>query len=128
MNSSALLLNQIEPPFYILIGQFFVLPLVLGTILDIGVNKIIGSQYCSFNGTSKVCTIGGQAVPSYVREAGRSLVQLIGLFFILKYFSSYFKGTIYPAAGITIFILSQSELFEDFRRFINSLLFMIKHN
>jgi hypothetical protein len=90
--------------------------------------KFIGSQNCSFDGVNKVCSIAGQKVPSYVREFGRSFFQLVLVFLVLKYVSAYFKNTIYPVAGITIFILAQSDLFEDFRRFINSLLFMIKHN
>lgn len=125
MNSSALILSQIEPPWYNSILQFFVFPLLLGNLIDISFNKLFGSQHCSFNGTDKVCVILGKTVPSYAREAGRSLMQLLVLFFILKYFTSYFKS---QAAGVAIFILSQPELFEDFRRFINSLLFIIKHN
>ena len=93
-----------------------------------GTSKLVGSKYCSFNGTDKVCTIAGQTVPSYVREIGRSVIQLLIVFFVIKYFSSYFKASVYPAAAISVFIISQPELFEDFRRFINSIFFMIKHN
>ena len=128
MNSSALFLAQLEPPWYIVILQFFLLPLLVGNFIDIGFNKVVGSQYCSFNATNKVCTIFGQTFPSSIRELGRSVVQMFVLFFLLKYFSSYFKSTVYPVAGVAIFILSQPELFEDFRRFVNSLLFIIKYN
>lgn len=128
MNSSALLLAQLEPAWYTVILQFFILPLLVGNIIDISFNKLIGSQHCSFNGTDKICTIFGKTMPSLLREGGRSIIQMLVLFFTLKYFSSYFKSTVYPVAGVTIFILSQPELFEDFRRFVNSLLFIIKHN
>jgi hypothetical protein len=128
MNSSALLLAQLEPPWYTVIFQFFLLPLLIGNIIDISFNKLVGSQNCSFNGTDKICSIFGQTMPSLFREGGRSIIQMLVLFFTLKYFSNYFKSTVYPVAGVTIFILSQPELFEDFRRFVNSLLFIIKHN
>jgi len=128
MNSSALLSLQAEPPFYSTIIYYFLSPLLLGNLIDISFTKLAGPQLCSFNGTEKTCTVAGQTVPSIVREFGRSIIQIVLLFFTIKYFSTYFRATVYPIAGLLIFCLSQPELFEDFRRFINSVFFMIKHN
>ena len=128
MNSSALLTLQAEPPFYNIIFYYLFCPLLLGNIIDITFTKFAGPQLCSFNGTAKTCNIGGQTFPSFARELGRSLLQLTVLFFTIRYFSIYFKSSVFPIVGLSIFCFSQPELFEDFRRFINSLLFMIKHN
>lgn len=127
MNSSALYL-QAEPPFYTTILSFLIAPILLGNIIDLTFTKLVGPQSCSFDGTQKVCTVFNKTVPAYLRELARSLIQIIVVFFIIKYFSIYFKSSVFPVTGLSIFLLSQPELFEDFRRFLNSLIFLIKHN
>jgi hypothetical protein len=130
MNSSAILNSTLYPeqPFYTILLNYFVIPLVLGNFLDVGFTKLIGSQNCSFDGKERVCNIAGSKIPAYGREALRSLLQLLVVFLILRAFSTYFKNTLYPIFGLGIFLYSQTDLFEDFRRLINSFLFMIKHN
>jgi hypothetical protein len=130
MNSSAILNSTLYPeqPFYTIILQYFLAPLILGNFIDVGFTKLIGSQHCSFDGKERVCNIAGSKIPAYGREALRSLLQLLAIFLTLKYFSTQFKNTLFPIFGLGIFIYSQTDLFEDFRRLINSLLFIIKHN
>jgi len=129
MNASAILNSTIqsEQPFYITLTNFFVVPLLLGNILDIGITKLIGSQSCTFDGTQKICNVAGNTVPAYLREGGRTLLQILIVFLLLRYFSSYFRSSLFPVFGLGVFIYSQPDLQEDFRRFINSILFMIKH-
>ena len=129
MNASAILNSslQLEPPFYIILFNFFLLPLIVGNLLDVSITKLLGSQNCSFDGKEKICNIGGTEIPAYAREAGRSILQILIVFLTIRYFSSYFKSTVFPVFGLGVFLYSQTDLQEDFRRLINSLLFMIKH-
>ena len=130
MNSSAILNSTLYPeqPFYTILLNYFLMPLVVGNFLDVGFTKLVGSQNCSFDGKERICTIAGSKIPAYAREALRSLLQLLVIFLVLRAFSAYFKNTLYPIFGLGIFLYSQTDLFEDFRRLINSFLFMIKYN
>ena len=106
---------------------YIIAPVVLGTAFDLGFNNLLGSQMCSFDGEDKICTIFGKKINGWQREIGRSILQLLLVFAILYYIKPYFKTGLFPIVGLGIFLVSQPELFEDFRRFINTMLFNLKH-
>lgn len=130
MNASAVLNStiQYEPPFYTILFMYFLVPLLAGNVIDLGITKLIGSQNCTFDGKEKVCDIAGQTIPSYAREAGRAILQFLIIYMTMRYFSAYFRPSLFPVFGLGVFLYSQTDLIEDFRRFINSLLFIIKYN
>jgi hypothetical protein len=87
----------------------------------------MGSQMCSFDGEEKKCTIFGNKIIASHRELGRPIIQILLIFAILYFLKPYFKTGLFPIAGLGIFLASQPELFEDFRRFLNTMLFNLKH-
>lgn len=130
MNASAILSStlQVEQPLYLTALYYFLAPLIAGSIIDLAITKFAGSQNCTFDGKEKVCTVGGITMPAYAREAGRSIFQILVILFTIRYFTTYFRATVFPVFGLGVFLYSQPDLLEDFRRLINSLLFIIKHN
>ena len=119
--------TNIEQPFYLSFLYYVVCPLILGTAIDVGFSTVSGSQICSFDGETKKCVIFGQSIAAWVRELGRVLIQLILLFTVIFFLKSQFKASLYPILGLILFIVSQQEMIDDFRRFVTSLLFMMKH-
>lgn len=117
-----------EPPFYMNFIYYAMFPLIIGSAIDVGFNTLMGPQICSFDGNEKKCNIFGKNIPAWARELSRALIQLCILFAILILAKSHFKTTLYPICGVGIFLASQPDLYEDFRRLINSILFMIKHH
>jgi hypothetical protein len=117
-----------ETPFYMNFIYYSLFPLIIGSSIDVGFNTVMGPQICSFDGEEKKCNIFGKNIPAWLREISRSLLQLCVLFLVLFLAKSYFKATLFPICGLGIFLASQPDLYEDFRRFVNSILFMIKHH
>lgn len=115
---------------------FIILPVLIGSVIDIGLTHLIGPQYCSFKETEHKCVIIGThtEIPAIARELGRSIIQLILLvllvFVMQKVAPTYCRhlhSTLAGVVGVTAFMYTQSDLFEDFRRFNNSLIFKLKH-
>jgi hypothetical protein len=117
----------VETPLYMNFIYYAMFPLIVGSAIDVGFNTLMGPQICSFDGNEKKCNIFGKNIPAWAREIARSLLQLGVLFLILFLAKSYFRATLFPIGGLAIFIATQPDLYEDFRRFINSILFIIKH-
>jgi hypothetical protein len=140
MNSYAINLSAsnaaTESPIWLSFLTFIVAPAVLGSIIDIGFTQVMGAQHCSFKETEHKCIILGQTnISAIFRELGRAILQctlLIILVYILREYASVYSKQLYTTLGgvvaIVIFMNTQSDLFEDFRRFNNGLLFRIKHN
>jgi hypothetical protein len=113
-------------------AKLLVLPLFVGTFLDITITQFIGVQHCSFKDAETKCIIAGQTLSAPVREFTRVLVQLLVI--LALYYLTYTYAPTYMATGtmgilgLSSFIFTQNNLYEDFRRMINSILFKIKHN
>ena len=120
-----------EPPFYMLILLFIVAPLLIGSVIDIAFTQLVGSQHCSYKDGEKRCTILKSDVPALVRESGRFVVQLaIVICLVLGLATTSYANqlrTPIGSLGLILFMLTQSDLMEDFRRFMNGLLFIIKN-
>ena len=120
-----------EPPFYMLILLFIVAPLLIGSVIDIAFTQLVGSQHCSYKDGETRCTILKSDVPALVREAGRFLVQFAIIMFLVLGLATTSYGsqlrTPIGSLGLTVLIATQSDLMEDFRRFMNGLLFIIKN-
>jgi len=140
MNSYAINLSAstaaVETPAWLSFLTFIIAPVVLGSIIDIGFTQIMGAQHCSFKETEHKCLILGEKnVPAIFRELGRAVLQcimiIILVYLLQKYavgYSKHLYTSLLGVIAIVIFMNTQSDLFEDFRRFNNSLLFRIKHN
>jgi len=123
-----------EPSFYMLLVVFIIAPLIVGSVIDIAATQVAGSQYCSFKDGETRCTILKSDVPSAVRESGRFVVQLsliiavvVGFSKVLPVYSGLLTKTPLGVLGTALFIATQSDLMEDFRRLLNGLLFAIKN-
>ena len=121
-----------EPPIYLLIVVFIILPLLVGSIIDITFTQLAGSQYCSFKDGETRCTIMKSDVPSSVREGGRFILQLLIIIAAVVGFSRVpYTGLMAKSPiglmGMSLFIATQYDLMGDFRRLLNSLLFTIKN-
>jgi len=140
MNSYAINLSAntaaTEGPAWLSFLTFIAAPVVLGSIIDIGFTQYMGPQHCSFKETEHKCVILGEKhVPAIFRELGRVVLQsilLVILVYILQKYAFVYSKQLYTSLigviAIIIFMNTQTDLFEDFRRFNNSLLFRIKHN
>jgi heme/copper-type cytochrome/quinol oxidase subunit 4 len=126
-----------EQPVVIVFIIFIIVPVIIGSIIDIALTHTIGSQYCSFKETEHKCLIIGtnKEIPAIGRELGRTIIQLILLVIlavvILKMAPTYCRhlhSSLVGVVGVVAFMCTQSDLFEDFRRFNNSLIFKLKHN
>jgi hypothetical protein len=115
---------------------FIILPVLIGSIIDIGITHLIGPQYCSFKETEHKCVIIGtdKEIPGIGRELGRTIIQvilLVILVFVLQKvapaYCRHLHSTLAGVVGVGAFMYTQSGLFEDFRRFNNSLIFKLKH-
>lgn len=123
-----------EPSFYMLLVAFIIAPLIVGSVIDIAATQVAGSQHCSFKDGETRCTILKSDVPSAVRESGRFVVQLsliiavvVGFCKVFPVYSGLLTKTPLGVLGASLFIATQSDLMEDFRRLLNGLLFAIKN-
>ena len=114
---------------------YIIIPLLLGVIIDILFSQIMGSQYCSLNKFEYVCSMHGFHMQQWQREVLRVSLQfgLILCAYILIENLNYslivpIYSSIFGLTGLILFFVVQSDLFSDFRRFFNGLVFSIKHN
>ena len=122
---------SLTPPFYMLVLVFIAAPLIVGSVIDIAFTQLVGSQHCSYKDGETRCTILKSEVPTLVRESGRFVAQLTIVIALLLWFASTsYAGqlrTPIGVLGLILFMITQSDLMEDFRRFMNGLLFIIKN-
>ena len=123
-----------EPSFHMLLLVLIIAPLIVGSVIDIAATQVAGSQHCSFKDGETRCTILKSDVPSAVREAGRFIVQLsliiavvVGFGKMLPVYFTLLTKTPLGMLGLSLFVATQSDLMEDFRRLLNGLLFAIKN-
>jgi hypothetical protein len=110
-------------------------PLFFGIIVDILFTQVMGSQFCSLNKTEYKCIIHGIHVTQWQREIVRFVAQL-GLIMSAILFVQYFSPSlVYPLytslfgiIGLILCFIVQTDLFIDFRRFFNGIVFSLKHN
>ena len=112
-----------------------IVPLLAGVVIDIIFTQIMGSQYCNFNKTTYTCIIHKLHVQEWVREIVRISLQLsliLCAFTILERNNFSVINSMYTSffgiIGLILFFIVQPDLFSDFRRFFNGLLFSLKHN
>ena len=124
-------MNEYKPKsgIYELLSLLF-LPLIIGSFIDVSFTQLIGSQHCSFTETEFVCTIAGTTMPAWIRELVRFLIQIVVLSLLFLFIKPYIHGdlTFIGVIGCGGFMMTQSGLFEDFRRFINSIIFLAKYH
>jgi len=119
-----------EPPIYMTFAKNLLAPALVGSIIDIMVTKAVGVQNCSFKDGETKCVLFDKSMPAIVRELLRVTIQMLVILFIVYTIqtSSVFNKEHLSIMGSAAFLICQSDLFEDFRRLINSLLFKIKYN
>lgn len=112
-----------------------IVPLVAGGVIDIAFTQIMGSQYCSFNKTAYSCVINQIQIQEWVRALARIILQLgliLTVFVLLERNSFSIMNSMYTSLfgilGLNLFFTVQPDLFSDFRRFFNGLVFSLKHN
>ena len=113
---------------------YIVLPLLIGPIIDIGFTQVAGSQHCSYKDGDTKCTIFQAEIHGWIRELVRFALQLgvvIGIAFAFTalapaYAAAMGRGPL-GIIGASLFIATQSDLMEDFRRLLNGLLFRLKN-
>lgn len=125
--------NSSESSLLVGFGKFFLVPMALGLSVDIATTKGLGVQTCSFKDGETKCKIYGQTITGLTRELLRVIFQLsyiLSALYFIEYVSSYTRGITSPVGimGLAAFIMVQSDLFEDVRRLLNSLLFKIKYD
>jgi len=114
---------------------YIIVPVILGVVIDLFFSQNIGSQFCTLNKTEYICVIHGFHIQQWQREAVRFIFQL-GLimcaFMLLHKINSALITPIFSSlfglSGLIMFFIVQPDLFSDFRRFFNGLIFSIKHN
>jgi hypothetical protein len=119
-----------EPPIYMTFAKNLLAPALVGSIIDIMVTKAVGVQNCSFKDGETKCVLFDKSMPAIVRELLRVTIQMLVILFIVYTIqtSAVFNKEHLSIMGSAAFLICQSDLFEDFRRLINSLLFKIKYN
>jgi hypothetical protein len=133
MNSyttSSLIYDTSKQPGFL----YALIPLFIGIILDVAFTQVMGSQFCHFDQTTYVCNIHGIRTEQWIRETVRSGLQL-GLIMCLLLFiqstypsiSSSLYTSLFGITGLILLFVSQSDLFSDFRRLVNGLVFSLKH-
>lgn len=113
---------------------YIVLPLLIGPIIDIGFTQLAGSQHCSYKDGDTKCTIFQAEIHGWLRELLRFTLQLgvvIGLVFAFVAVAPTYAGATgrlpLGIIGASLFVATQSDLMEDFRRLLNGLLFRLKN-
>ena len=111
-----------------------IVPLVAGGAIDLAFTQLMGSQYCSFNKTAYTCVINQIQIQEWVRALLRIILQLglILLGFILLERNSFsimnsMYTSLFGIIGLNLFFTVQPDLFSDFRRFFNGLVFSLKY-
>ena len=114
---------------------YIIIPVIIGVTIDLIFSQNMGTQFCSLNKTEYICVIYGIQLQQWLRELLRFIFQfgliLCALILLHKFnhslmahMCSSFVGLI----GLILFFIVQPDLFSDFRRFFNGLVFSIKHN
>ena len=129
-SASTNFVTHTEPSIFITFAKNFLAPVLVGSILDILMTKAVGVQNCAFKDGETKCTLFEKSVPALVRELLRVTIQLGIILFIIYTIqtSPTFNKGHFSILGSAAFLICQSDLFEDLRRLINSLLFKIKYN
>ena len=111
-----------------------IVPLVAGGTIDLMFTQIMGSQYCSFNKTAYTCVINQIHIQEWVRALLRIILQLglmLSIFVLLERNSFSIMNSMYTSLfgiiGLNLFFTVQPDLFSDFRRFFNGLVFSLKY-
>lgn len=114
---------------------YIIIPLILGISIDILFSQIMGSQYCSLNKTEYICLIHGIQIQQWQRELLRFVLQVSLIMCAFVFLQQFTYSTISPMyttlfgnIGLIFLFMVQGDLFSDFRRFCNGLVFSIKHN
>ena len=118
----------LETPLYIVFLLYILGPITTGTLIDILINKGLGPQHCSFEEGEKTCTFYGFDVKTWQRELVRFLLQISVTFLLIIVLQKYINKPLYLNTAIVLFIVSQTYLFDDFRRFLANIIFLINHN
>ena len=111
-------------------------PLLVGAIIDVLFTQMMGSQYCSVNNNSEyVCSIRGIKFPQWEREIIRTFLQfgliMCAIIYLLNnngLLLAPLQSSLFGLSGVALFWLAQPDLFSDFRRLWNSLVFTVKYN
>jgi hypothetical protein len=113
---------------------YVIIPLFIGTAIDILFTQILGLQFCSLNKTEYVCNIHGLEIKQWQREAVRLFVQfglIMCAFILLQNYNSKITTPLYSSllgvTGLVLFFITQQDLFSDFRRLCNGIVFTVKH-
>ena len=117
-----------ETPFYVVPLLYVLAPISVGSLLDIYINKLIGSQHCSFSDGEQKCSVYGIEMNSWHREILRSIFQLTIAFMIFLFINQYLTNQIYTNLATILFFVSQTYLFDDFRRVLSSVIFNFTYN
>ena len=111
------------------------LPLLIGAFIDVIFTQIMGAQFCSLNSYNNyICNIHGVKFPQWEREFIRTFLQfgliMCALIYLLNYNSSLLtllQTSLFGLSGLVLFWLAQPDLFSDFRRLCNGLVFTVKY-
>lgn len=110
-------------------------PMIFGIAVDILFTQVMGSQFCTLNKTEYTCNIHGFKCEQWQREAVRFILQLGLIMCLLILFQTYNNSLVFPmynslfgVIGLILMFIVQVDLFSDFRRLCNGLVFSIKHN
>ena len=114
---------------------YTLLPLLIGAFIDVTFTQIMGSQFCSLNSYNDyTCNIRGVMFPQWEREFIRTFLQfgliMCALIYLLNYNSSLLtllQTSLFGLSGLVLFWLAQPDLFTDFRRLCNGLVFTVKY-
>jgi hypothetical protein len=111
-----------------------IVPLVAGGAIDLAFTQVMGSQYCSFNKTAYTCVINQIHIQEWVRALVRIILQLsliLCAFILLERNRFSIMNSMYTSLfgiiGLNLFFEVQPDLFSDFRRFFNGLVFSLKY-
>ena len=110
-------------------------PLLIGAVIDVLFTQLMGSQFCSLNSNSEyVCSIRGVKFPQWEREFIRTFLQFGLIMCAIIYLLNNNAGLVTPLqtslfglSGVILFWLAQPDLFSDFRRLCNGLVFTVKY-
>lgn len=110
-------------------------PLLIGAVIDVLFTQLMGSQFCSLNSNSEyVCSIRGVKFPQWEREFIRTFLQFSLIMCAIIYLLNNNAGLVTPLqtslfglSGVILFWLAQPDLFSDFRRLCNGLVFTVKY-
>lgn len=110
-------------------------PLLIGAVIDVLFTQLMGSQFCSLNSNSEyICSIRGVKFPQWEREFIRTFLQFGLIMCSIIYLLNNNAGLVTPLqtslfglSGVILFWLAQPDLFSDFRRLCNGLVFTVKY-